>query len=139
MKISFTVPGTPVSKLRHRTFVTKSGAQRQYTPPETILYENMVALSAREALNGANQERATGGVRLAVKFYFLVPRTRAGRVREGDVHLQRPDWSNCLKAIEDGCNGILWNDDCQICRVEASGKFWTHGQARAEVEVEELT
>lgn len=138
MKISFVVPGTPVSKLRHRTFITKGGSQRQYTPPETILYENMVAICCREAMNGKGQERITGGIKFSARFYFPVPKTRAGRITEGQVHTQRPDFSNCWKAVEDGCNGVAWNDDCQIAVIGESGKFWTHGQARAEIEVEEL-
>ena len=137
MTIRFVVPGCPQSKLRHRTFITKGGSQRQYTPPETILYENMVAICCREAMNGTNQERTTGGVKLAARFYFPVAKTRAGRIAEGDRHCQRPDLDNCCKSILDGCHGIAWNDDCCVAELTAS-KHWTHLAPRAEITVEEL-
>ncbi len=137
MKVSFTVPGTPISKLRHRTFITKGGSQRQYTPPETILYENMVAICCREALNGSSQSKAVGAVRLAARFYFPVSKTRAGKLGEGDRHTQRPDLDNCLKSIKDGLNGVAWNDDCCVAEITAS-KHWTHLEAKAEITVEEL-
>ena len=135
--IKFTVPGTPVSKLRHRTFITKGGHQKQYTPQETILYENMVAICCREAMNGTNQERAVGGVKLAARFYFGIARTRSRQLGSGDPHTQRPDLDNCLKSIKDGLNGVAWNDDCCVCEIVAS-KHWTHEQPRAEITVEEL-
>lgn len=136
--IKFTVPGIPQSKLRHRTFVTKSGHQKQYTPQETILYENMVAICCREAMqNGTSQSQSAGAVKLAARFYFPVATSRARRIVEGQRHTQRPDLDNCIKSIKDGLNGVAWNDDCCVCEVVAS-KHWTHGQARAEIEVEEL-
>ncbi len=145
MKVSFTVPGTPVSKLRHRTFVTAGGSQRQYTPPETILYENMVAICCREAMksmspegeHGTSQSKSTGAVRLAARFYFPVARTRAGRIAEGDRHTQRPDLDNCLKSIKDGLNGVAWNDDCCVAEITAS-KHWTHLEPKADITVEEI-
>jgi Holliday junction resolvase RusA-like endonuclease len=135
--IKFTVPGIPQSKLRHRTFVTKSGHQKQYTPQETILYENMVAICCREAMNGTSQEKSIGPVRLAARFYFPIAETRRRKTGECDPHAQRPDLDNCIKSIKDGLNGVAWNDDCCVCEVVAS-KHWTHQQARAEIEVEEL-
>lgn len=144
--IKFTVPGTPISKLRHRTFITKGGSQRQYTPPETILYENMVAICCREAMNassktegnnGTSKERTTGPVKLSAHFYFPVARTRVARLGENAVHAQRPDLDNCIKSIKDGLNGVAWNDDCCVVELVAS-KHWTHEQPRAEIEVTEL-
>lgn len=137
MKICFQVPGTPVSKLRHRTFITKGGSQRQYTPQETILYENMSAICCREAMNGTNQERFTGPVKVSARYYFPIAKTRAGRIAEGNHHCQRPDLDNCVKSILDSLHGVAWNDDCCVCEVVAS-KHWTHLQPRAEIEVEEL-
>jgi len=135
--IKFTVPGTPVSKLRHRTFITKGGSQRQYTPPETILYENMVAICCREAMNGTNQERTSGAVKLSARFYFPVAKTRARGLAEGGSHTQRPDLDNCCKSIKDGLNGVAWNDDCCVVELVAS-KHWTYEQPRAEITIEEL-
>src|SRR5882672_7781920 len=106
MTIRFVVPGTPVSKLWHRTFITKGGSQRQYTPPETILYENMVAICCREAMNGTSKERSSSPVRLAARFYFPIARTNAKRLGEGQSHTQRPDLDNCIKSIKDGLNGV---------------------------------
>lgn len=137
MKVSFTVPGTPQAKLRHRTFVTKYGHQRQYTPGETVMYENMVKLCCREALHEQAQPKSVGAVRVAARYYFQVPKSRAGRLAEGDRHTQKPDLDNLVKSTKDGCNEVAWNDDCCVAELTAA-KYWTYGEPKADITIEEL-
>lgn len=157
MRISFVVPGTPIAKGRHITAALKRcsvcgrktvrpecpqhpGSSMAFmtniemTPKGTVMYENMVGLSARAAMTG---EKLSGALRMEVAAYLPIPASRVKKLKEGDPHTQRPDADNILKAICDGCNGVLWADDCCVFDKRII-KRWTHGQARAEVMVEEL-
>ncbi len=157
MKLIFTVPGPIQAKERHRTAALKrcmvcnrtvigwpcrycGGTKLEFvanvsTPgKKSETYESFVALCAREA-------GAVGGgtfpVTLRADFFFGVPKSRAKKVKEGDVHTQRPDLDNCLKSIKDGLNQVAWHDDCCVVEIHAR-KLWTHGEPRAEIEVESL-
>jgi len=87
-------------------------------------------------MNVANQEKPAGAVSVSARYYFPVPKTRAGRLAEGGRHTQKPDLDNLIKTL-DGLTGVAWHDDCSVAEIHAS-KYWTYEQARAELEVEEL-
>lgn len=135
--IKFTVPGTPISKLRHRTFVTKGGSQRQYTPPETILYENMVAIVAREAMSKSNAPKFVGPIGVSCAFYLKIAETNRKRYEEGKWHTQRPDVDNLKKSCLDGMSGVVFDNDCCVALIFAT-KRWTHDNPRAEISVQSL-
>ena len=103
----------------------------QMTDKKTETYEAIVAQAARAA--GCTPE-GTDPVVLRLKFYFLVPKSRARSLTEGSPHIQRPDLDNCIKSIKDGLNGVAWRDDCCVTKLEAT-KVWTHKEPGAEVEI----
>lgn len=116
--LTFTIPGPPRGKGRPR-FSRKSGST--YTDAQTASYENLVALAAREAMAGAPP--ITGPVSLAVVGYFLIPASLSAKKRtalQGAWHSKKPDADNLLKAVLDGCNGVLFVDDAQVCRLHVS-------------------
>jgi len=41
----------------------------------------------------------------------------------GKLHTSKPDWSNCLKFIEDCCTGIIFEDDCLLAQFSGT-KIW---------------
>jgi Holliday junction resolvase RusA-like endonuclease len=49
---------------------------------------------------------------------------------------KKPDLDNVLKAIKDGCNRVIWADDCQCTQLIASKVF--SDRPRVEVEVREV-
>jgi Holliday junction resolvase RusA-like endonuclease len=114
--VSFSVPGTPQGKGRARA-VRIGGMTRMATPPKTVAYEGLIAYAARQAMNGA--QPMTGPVDLDVAIVMPIPGSWSARKREQALCGQilpcvKPDSDNVLKAIGDGCNGVLWDDDVQI-------------------------
>jgi Holliday junction resolvase RusA-like endonuclease len=81
------------------------------TPKETVMYESLVSLSAREAIGNQQFVGATG---ITLTFWMAIPKSRAKKLGEGDWHTQRPDVDNMVKAIFDGLNGVAWADDCVV-------------------------
>ena len=121
--IDFTIPGVPVSKGRARAFVTKSGKPGHYTPKKTVTHEGIIRTFACQAMRG--RPPVQGTVRLSVHFYLPIPKSwtkgRKEDARLGQlVHTIKPDLDNLVKAVKDGCNGVLWADDCQIWFLTAS-------------------
>ena len=132
----FCIPGEPVAKGRPRVY-----GKVAVTPEKTKNYERLVGYFARQVIG--DMKPYPNGVKLTVKAFFGIPKswTKAKRkmALAGDLqHTQRPDFDNVLKAVTDGMNGIIFNDDSQVCRMgEDSGKFWSDSP-RVEVTVEYL-
>lgn len=105
MLIAFTIPGPPVPKGRPRF-----SQGRVHTPKKTKDYEKHVQSCANAALlmhAGRTGKPWPGQREMDVRCTFHV----AGK-RRGDI-------DNLLKAILDGCNGILFDDDRLVVSVEA--------------------
>lgn len=123
MNIVFTVPGNPTGKGRARAFLRK-GRIAHATPEKTARYENLVKLAAMQAMAAEKAEPFKGAVSLICSFVMPVPKSyskkRTADCLDGrEWPAKRPDLDNCLKAIKDGCNGVIWADDCQVVDVRA--------------------
>lgn len=113
--VVFTVPGEPQGKGRPR--IGRVGAHaRMFTPAKTVAYEGLVALAAQEAMQG--REMITGPVLIELHILHGVPQSmskkRKAQALAGELlPMKKPDTDNVLKAICDGCNGVVWCDDVQ--------------------------
>ena len=125
----FTIPGQPVAQARPR-FAMRGGFSRVYDDPKSREYKQFVALSVRS--QGA--VLTEGPVRVSMTFYMKRPKSLPKKV---NLHVKKPDIDNLTKAILDGCNGELWNDDSQVCSLLAS-KVYTVDEPGVEMTVEEL-
>ena len=130
----FKVYGEPVAKGRPR--FTRQG--RAYTPKKTHDYESEVAMMAKAAM-GSSEPLETP---IAVYVYvtFPVPQSYSKKRTEAclngsEKHTKRPDLDNCVKAITDGMNGIVYHDDSQITSIHATKVYGT--VAMVEVLVKE--
>lgn len=101
--VVFTIPGPPVPKGRARTFM-KGGRAITTTPPRTRRYEKHVRACAKDAAERSHFY-ALRGDRLNVELLVYVDNRR------------RTDIDNLGKAVLDGCNGVIWDDDEQIDRL----------------------
>jgi len=140
--LKFKIPGKPVAKGRPR-FVRKTG--RAVTPKKTADYEKFVALCARMAMVERGILAPLEGP-VALRLVVLHPRPkRVGRAHVLHGCAQRafcagggsiPDLSNVVKALEDGLQGVVFQNDSQVVYLESSKCYAADGEeAGVEVEV----
>lgn len=98
--INIIVPGKPVGKGRPR--FNRNG--RAYTPKDTHDHEALIAWHAKAAMN--RRPPLEGPVE--ARFRFVLPDRR------------RRDIDNLLKLSLDAMNAIVYADDTQVHRVEAT-------------------
>lgn len=124
--------GTPIPKGRPR-FFRKGKHIGTFTPDRTRNYENMVMDAAREQFNS---EPMDGPLSVTVTLYMPIPKSRERKLREGDPHVIRPDLDNCVKAVTDALNELVYEDDSQIHCLNARKVYGK--EPRTEVEIEEV-
>ena len=122
--MTFRVYGQPVAKGRPR--FTRQG--RTYTPKRTHDYESEVAMMAKAAM-GSSEPLETP-VTVCVYATFPIPQSYSKKRTEAclngsERHIKRPDLDNCVKAITDGMNGIVYKDDSQIVNLHAKKVYGT--------------
>ena len=150
MTIRFTIPGEPVAKGRARSVplmrngkpVIGAGGRPvvlHHTPEKTVVYENLVRLAAEQAMYG--RAPFEGALMLTVRAYFTIPASWSLRKRRDAIGAwvtKRPDFDNITKAVKDGCNGVVWRDDCQVAAYgDGNGKRYSE-RPRVEIEIEVL-
>ena len=117
--IKIVIDGDPIPAARPRYSV-----RRVYQPKRNVEYRERVQASAVVSMSG--KEPMTGELSAVVKLYR---RYKPSARNFGDV-------DNHLKAIFDGMNKIVFDDDSQITRCVVE-KFTDKNQPRAEIEIEE--
>jgi Holliday junction resolvase RusA-like endonuclease len=133
-QVVFTVPGTPVAKGRAKSSsrIGKDGQGKQrvftrhYTPEDTVVYENLVRLAAKEAMDGAGPFDSP--MALIVAIYLPIPQSwskkKQEKARTGLVGAtKKPDADNVLKALKDGMNGVVYVDDARITDVTLQKRY----------------
>lgn len=134
--VQFTVPGEPIAKGRPR--FSKYG--QTYTPQRTAVYETLVRLEYERQCEGVFFEKGVP-LRMIVHAYCAIPKatTKKKRVEMLSGVLwptKRPDCSNLVKTIEDGLNGVAYEDDSQIVSLVVV-KHWAD-IPHAEVMIHEI-
>ena len=126
MQISVEIPGPPLALERARATVV-NGRARIYDAPKSRQWKSVAQDHMAVALHqqGIGKGPWPAGTPLSVRIraYFLCPRSeyRKTSPRERRPHVKaRGDIDNIVKAVLDAGNSVLWLDDCQIWRVDAS-------------------
>lgn len=106
--IRITFPGPPVPE--------KRTSRKQGLGPMAD-HRRFIAEIAAGAMNG--EPPLLGPLCVSLNFYLQIPpswsdKKRLDAVQGRLVPVAKPDLSNLIKAIEDGCNSIVWHDDAQI-------------------------
>lgn len=120
--ISFTVTGKPHAKARPWA-TSVNGRAHVYTPPGTRTYEAGVRAAAVAALG--DHKAFDGAVHVSITMRLQPPQSTSNsqklRMLTGAIKpTKRPDLDNVVKAIIDGCNGIVFRDDSDIVSIIAT-------------------
>lgn len=133
--IAFEVPGPVVGKGRPRAFRLGNGI-RMHTPAKTASYENLVTMCASQAMAG--RAPLAGPVEVRLSLYVSPPESWSKKKRaealNGEIKpTTKPDVDNCIKAVADACNGVVWLDDKQITTVTVTKRYSVAPSAYVEV------
>lgn len=109
--IEYTVPGPAVPKARPR-FDMRSKVT--YTDERTKIYERTVGMFARVAMRGMLP--VTGEVAVNIAVELLRPKGQKN-VCHSRKCVGKADVDNYAKAILDGMNGIVYDDDRQVSKL----------------------
>lgn len=112
MRVEFCIYGEPQGKGRHRT-----AGGHEYTPGETILYENLVKTEYRHQSGHRFPDDAMLDVRIFA--YYTIPKSVSKKKRQAMIDrkirpTKKPDADNLCKVICDSLNGLAYRDDAQI-------------------------
>ena len=125
MEIRFQIAGPPQPKQRPRRATLGPNSKRAvwYTPKPTKAYEEWVGLCGWRALESAGLwSRWPRGAKYEVDLRIVRRTTR------------KMDVDNVAKAVLDGLNRVLWNDDAQVRKLSAE-MLDPDGAPRVEVVV----
>lgn len=114
--VAFTIPGQPQGKGRPRVG-SIGGHARMFTPAKTVAYEGLIAHAAQQARRGRPMLEGPLVVNLVLR--CQVPASWSKKKQQqalaGEIRpTTKPDIDNVLKAVLDGCNGVLWRDDVLV-------------------------
>jgi|DEB0MinimDraft_3_1074331.scaffolds.fasta_scaffold14356_6 Holliday junction resolvase RusA-like endonuclease len=114
--ITFTVNSRPVAKARAR-----KGKYGYYTPGKTTDFEALVAKEAAVAMEGVDP--LEGGLKAIIWAQFTPAKSWSKKKKQAALdgelkHTSRPDVDNIGKAVLDGMNKIVYNDDASIDHLE---------------------
>ncbi|MDP3869156.1 RusA family crossover junction endodeoxyribonuclease [Phenylobacterium sp.] len=114
----FSFSGDPRGQGRPRA-AKRGGFISVYKDPKSRKYEDSVAEVAAQAMAGRTP--FVGALSASYRFRLPIPTSypkwRREAMAAGEIApTTKPDLSNMLKAMEDGMNGVVFVDDCQIVR-----------------------
>jgi Holliday junction resolvase RusA-like endonuclease len=133
----FTLPGAPITKLRPR-FSRHKGKVRTYDSQSEE--KNTIGWQLKARMKGRNPLQ--GPLRLDIKFYMPIPKSASKKKKEqmasGEIkHTKTPDCDNMVKAYLDCMNDIVYIDDKQIYKLNATKLYGEY--PRTEIKIcEEL-
>ena len=134
--VAFDVPGRPVPKGRPRAMNRFGKGGKTYTalltPDATIDFENRVRFAAHKAMAGRAVFECA--VSVIIGIYVEPPASWSDRKRNAAVAripyaakrddepvllhpTGKPDADNVAKSALDACNGVVFTDDSQACRL----------------------
>lgn len=128
--IEINAPGDPVGKGRPRFYQGHA-----VTPKKTKAYEK----SLRDLAKKAVSEPLTGPVSVSIILRFGIPdswtKKKKAEARENRLlPTKKPDIDNCVKAVLDAMNGVLWDDDSQVVHMVVS-KVYTSMEPYTQIRV----
>lgn len=139
--ISIYVPGPPQGKARART-VRQGNFVHSYTPEKTVVYENLIKVLAVQEMSKIRESIIKGPIFLKIVAYYPVPKSvsnsRRTQMTSGKLKpCKKPDADNIAKVVSDALNGIVYEDDSQICDLNVK-KLYTVQEPGVYVYIDRL-
>lgn len=151
--LEFVINGEPRGKGRPR-FFKRGNIVTTYTDNETLNYENRVLMCYKNAIKEKYGDEYINKVlfpkntfvELNVVCYFSLNKgdygktglNKSGRNKMDRIYYdKKPDLDNILKAIQDGLNGVAYDDDTQVVVINAK-KVYTQDMARVEISLNKI-
>lgn len=129
--VIFQVEGTPVPKGRPR-FARRGKFVSTYSPKTTVDYESKVSDAAKQAMG--SQKPLEGPIVACIYITLPIPASYSKkRFNACLLGEERPtkrthgDIDNLCKAIFDGMNGVVFEDDSQVVSLHATKVYGTVG------------
>ncbi|MDN6291592.1 MAG: RusA family crossover junction endodeoxyribonuclease [Tetragenococcus halophilus] len=121
--IELIIPGEVIAKGRPK-FTSRGGYARAYTPKKTKDYEALVKYYALQL----KQTPLTEAIEVTISVHRVPPKSWSKKKQrealEGTIlPTVKSDIDNYCKSIIDGLNGILFEDDKQICKLIATKDY----------------
>ena len=118
---TFTIPGEPKGKARHR--ITKSGIA--YIPKQTTSYENWVKQCY---LDNYEQTDSKAEISVHITCFFAPPKSISKKKRQQMLSnkinvTKKPDCDNIAKIILDSLNKIAYHDDSQVVNLHVNKRY----------------
>jgi len=124
-KCDFIVEIVPEAWRRARVMRLQRGV-RHFQDAKTRCYEAQIGFAAKLAMRG--QPLLSGPVSAVMTFSMPIPASWSHRKAQ-DARLGltlpsvAPDLDNLAKAILDGCNGVVFEDDKQVVRLDLTKRY----------------
>ena len=134
--VTFRVDGQPHAKGRPR-FTCKGGFVRAYTDEKTLAYESIIRQAAQKSM-GLSIPLKTA-LDAFIYISFAVPLSYSKKRKEAclnglERHTKKPDIDNVVKAVLDGCDKVIFENDSQIINLYVTKKY---GEPHVEVLIRE--
>ena len=126
----YIVEGKPIPLARPRL-----SRHTTYNPQSHLLKEFNLVIDSQNP----NKSMFIGPIEMNVVFYMPIPKSWSKKKQDevyATFHKKRPDISNLIKFVEDGVQGVLYDDDCIISSVTAQ-KIYSF-KPRTELTIREL-
>lgn len=129
MAVILEYKNTPRAKARPR-FARCGNYMKAYKLKDEQIEEDAFKYEVKRQLKRQGVYKPFGkGVAISISAVFVFPMPKSySKVRKqrllGTLHTKRPDTDNVLKFYLDGLNGILYEDDSQVCEYVKIKKIW---------------
>lgn len=102
-----------------------------------VRYKEDIGWQVKMQQYGANDLLATAIQIPCIVFRMPIPKSRKGKVQEGEAHIVKPDIDNLIKGLFDAVNGLVWVDDNRVAKIGSVEKVYSENPG-IYFEVEEM-
>ena len=114
-----------------------------YTPKKTSRFERLVRAYAHKAMAGRKPYGRNVAISLTMEFISVPPKSLSKTKQSSYANSKRPktvkpDLDNLEKAICDGFNGVIYEDDANVWEVTARKRYGVMNRIEVTIKAEKL-